>query len=94
LHCPCTKTIYRKDNDLKAVISPANKLNVFENIYKDSDELMRETLTDSMAFKDYLAASAGMGSAGKSNSNVKSDPGGECGQEPENVKENCSCIGH
>ena len=55
---------------------------------------MRETLTDSLAIKDYLAPSAGMGSAGKSNSNVKSDPGGECGQEPENVKENCSCIGH
>jgi len=55
---------------------------------------MRETLTDSLAFKDYLAASADMGSAGKSNSNVKSDPGGECGQEPENAKENCARIRH
>jgi hypothetical protein len=56
--------------------------------------LMRETLTEPLGIKDYLAASAGMGSAGKSNSNVKSDPGGECGQEPENTKENCACIRH
>jgi hypothetical protein len=56
--------------------------------------LMRETLTESLGFKDYLAAPAGMGPAGKSNSNVKSDPGGECGQEPENAKENCACIRH
>jgi hypothetical protein len=55
---------------------------------------MRETLTESLGFKDYLAVPAGMGPAGKSNSNVKSDPGGECGQEPENVKENCACIRH
>ena len=55
---------------------------------------MRETLTGSLGFKDYLAGSAGMGSAGKSNSNVKSDPGGECGQEHENSKENCACIRH
>lgn len=56
--------------------------------------LMRETLTAPLGFKDYLAASADMGSAGKSNSNVKSDPSGECGQEPENSKENCACIRH
>ena len=55
---------------------------------------MRETLTASLRFKDYLAPSAGMRSAGKLNSNVKSDPGGECGQEPENAKENCACIRH
>jgi len=56
--------------------------------------LVRETFTDPLGFKDYLAGSADMGSAGKSNSNVKSDPGGECGQEPENAKENRACIRH
>ena len=56
--------------------------------------LMRVTLTEPLDIKDYLAVSADMGSAGKSNSNVNSDPGGECGQEPENAKENCARFRH
>jgi len=40
-------------------------LNIFKTIYKGCTQLMRETLTASLGFKDYLAGSAGMGPAGK-----------------------------
>ena len=46
---------------------------------------MRETLTEPLGFKDYLSASADNTIGRSIILNVKSYPGGECGQEPEDA---------
>jgi len=54
LNCPFTKLIYRKDNDLKAVIYLTGT-ECFTAICSDRKLFMRETLTVALAFKGYLS---------------------------------------